>query len=162
MNNMRDRFVSIFLLLVCGVWIGYSGRVQGATMPGAPGPLFFPFIIVGILAFLVILNEALFFRRWLSERKKETVAAAKAPRPEGTPNQKKVILSFALIFLYVVGIDHIGFYVSTLITVFVIFKLIFAMQSWIKTLFSALGITGVIYLIFTFSFGLFLPRGILF
>ena len=166
MHKKSERFVSIFLLLICALWIGYSGRVPSATMPGAPGPNFFPFIIVGLLAFLTILNEALFFRRWLRDRKKETdadqsVKPVQAAQAGERPSTKKTILSFAVIFLFVLGIDHLGFFTSTLIAVFIILKGILAIQSWLKVLFSTAVITGSIFVIFSLLFRLPLPRGIL-
>lgn len=163
MQKINERFVFIFLLLVCAMWIGYSGRIPNVTLPGAPGPNFFPFIIVALLAFLTILHEVLFFSRWLREKKKEPAGTAKTVPSGGSakPNQKKVIVSFTLLFLFVLGIDYIGFYTSTLITIFLIFKGIFALQSWLKSLFITVVITGSIFVVFTLLFRLSLPRGIL-
>lgn len=162
MEKVHEHFASVLLLIVCALWLGYSGRISDVTMPGTPGPKFFPFIIVGLLAFLTILNEVLSFSHSFREKKQNTYVVTGTVRPGEVTEQKKTVLSFIFIFLYILGIDFIGFYISTLLSVFLILRGIIEIQKWTKVLITTVIITGSIYIVFSVIFRLPLPRGIAF
>jgi hypothetical protein len=164
--KFNERAISVLLLAVCALWLMYSPNISDATMPGVPGPKVFPFIIVGLLAALTILKEILTFRGPSRRKKPKNLAAARkvpaeaASRNEEAPDRKKVIFSFILVFLFVVGIDTIGFYPATLITVFVALKFILGISQWPRVLIGTAAITVSVFIIFTLIFQLPLPRGI--
>jgi hypothetical protein len=149
--QLKERLISVFLLVVCAVWLIYSRNISGATMPGTPGPKFFPFVVVGILAFLTILNEVLNIR---AVREKQT------SRKDAATDRRKVLFSFVLIFLYVVGIDLFGFYPATSALVFCALKGLIRIAGWLKPLAATVLITGSVFVIFTLIFQLSLPRGV--
>jgi hypothetical protein len=160
-----ERSVSVLSLTLCAVWLLYSRKIATISISGAPGPNFFPFIIVGVLACLTILKEALSFRELVREKKAgspvrdKKAAVEGSPRDEEIPDRKKTVFSFILIFLFVAGIDTLGFYPSTVITVFAALK--FIMRITIRpALISTAVITGSVFVIFTLFFQLPLPRGI--
>jgi hypothetical protein len=167
----REHIVSVFLLGICLLWLIYSRNISGATMPGTPGPKFFPFIIVALLAFLTILKEIFDWRQTVGPENKTsgTEPRSQAFEKDGEPNNavnkgelRRVFLSFLLMFLYVVGIETIGFYVVTILAVFITLKGIIGIPGWLKVSMATLIITGAVFLIFWVLFKVPLPQGILF
>ena len=57
MNDLKksERSISVLLLVLCGFWLVLTFQVPDSTMPGAPGPRFFPLCVLGILAGLSLL-----------------------------------------------------------------------------------------------------------
>jgi hypothetical protein len=178
-HKRSEHIVSVCLLGICALWLIYSRNISGATMPGTPGPKFFPFIIVALLAFLTILKEILDWRRMSDPENKNAGTAAtevpgtglqsQATKKDDEPNDadtkgelRRVVLSFVLIFLYVVGIEVIGFYVATILAVCISLKGIIGIPGWLKVSMVTLIITGAVFLIFWVLFKVPLPQGILF
>ena len=70
-----------------------------------------------------------------------------------------MVFSFALIFLYVIGIDVVGFYGATFVAVFLSLRVAMQIRNWLHATASALVITGSVYAVFTLLFQLPLPHG---
>ena len=154
--------MSAFLLFVCVVFLIQSRNISTLSLPGTPGPRVFPFVIIGLLAFCVILHEGLAIRRLILGKKSDNNdASTEKPKNQEKQDLKKVLLSFVVIFLYVLGIDYLGFYPSTALVVFIVLKFIFESRSWLRTLISTALISGSIYVIFALLFSVRLPRGVL-
>ncbi|MDR1932938.1 MAG: tripartite tricarboxylate transporter TctB family protein [Spirochaetales bacterium] len=171
--KIKNHSVAILALIVCGVWLLYSAKISDSTMPGAPGPKFFPYIIISLLAFLTILNEILSWRRLLQKKKMKTAGSVRggvseqedcAHSPvqsfgEEAADRKKTFLSFVLIFFYIAGIDVIGFYPAAVLALFLALKGIMRIN-WLKSLSGTAIISGSVFIIFSLVFQLPLPRGI--
>ena len=172
MKFFKEHLVSIFILIICAMWLIYSPKVSDSTLPGAPGPKFFPFIIVGLLIFLTLLYEILTFYQ---KKKKKPVnegppeVSQGGQQPEKAQPDKvqtpevpriKIIISFVLVFLYIVGIDLIGFYPATVIILFVALKGLIGLPGWIKSLTATAIISASIFIIFSVFFKLPLPHGV--
>ena len=164
MKMTGERWFSVFLLIVCVVFLIEVRNISTFTLPGSPGARVFPLAIIGLLASLVILHEILTIRRSALAKRKETsttMDSAENPKVKQKQDTKKLVISFIVLLFYVIGINYLGFYVSTLIVVFIILKIIFGLQSWLKTtIFTAL-LTGAIYVIFALLFSIRMPLGIL-
>ena len=155
-----ERCFSIFLLIVCVVFMVETRNISTFTLPGSPGAKVFPIAIISLLASLVILNEIItYWRSILAKRRNPS--SAEQPKSEPKQNLKKVVISFIVLFFFVVGINYLGFYVSTMIVVFIVLKLIFELQSWIKTIIFTALLTGAIYVIFAMLFNIRLPMGVM-
>jgi hypothetical protein len=163
--KLQEHSVAVMTLVICGIWLLYSAKIQDATMPGAPGPKFFPYIIVSLLAFLTILNEILVWRRLSHGAAVKKTYPGDGEKPpvknsaEETADRKKSFFSFVLIFFYIAAIDIFGFYPAALTAVFLGLKGIMRI-SWLKSLSGAAIITGSVFVVFTLGFQLPLPRGI--
>jgi hypothetical protein len=49
-----DRYVSIVLLGLAGLWAYLTFQIKANSLPGAPGPRFFPLVIIAVLALLAL------------------------------------------------------------------------------------------------------------
>jgi hypothetical protein len=174
-----DRYVSIALLAISGLWTYLTFQIKANSLPGAPGPRFFPLIIIAVLTLMALSLLISSFKKGAvskpvaakkqDRRTADIVAsqsAAAAPREgvceefeEPKPVPVKMLYSFIAIFLYAVLTGLVGFYVATVPFVFVIIKLIMNTKSWPKSIFATVAITGAVYLIFTVFFKLSLPSG---
>ena len=174
-----DRYVSIVLLGLAGLWTYLTFQIKANTLPGAPGPRFFPLVIIAVLALLALALLIGSFKKGavskpVAAKKQDTKmadivaaqAAAAAPGKEvceefeePKPVPLKMLYSFIAIFLYAVLTGLIGFYVATVPFVFVIIKLIMNTKSWLKSIIATVVITGAVYLVFTVFFKLSLPSG---
>jgi hypothetical protein len=168
--KFKERSISVLVLLLCGLWYLYSGRISDSTMPGAPGPRFFPYVIIGTLVFLTLLYEVLRSRGPAVPAPAviEVPAAVTGDGAEGegcidpddlVPDRKYVVFSFLLIFLYVLGIDYLGFYPATVPAVFIVLKAVLRMKSWTMAIAGTAAIAGSVFVIFTVLLQLPLPRG---
>ncbi|MDX9784289.1 MAG: tripartite tricarboxylate transporter TctB family protein [Spirochaetia bacterium] len=174
-----DRYVSIILLAIAGLWTYLTFQIKANSLPGAPGPRFFPLVIIAVLALLALQLLLSSFKKGAVSKpvaaKKQDIkmadivasqSTASAPREgvceefeEPKPVPMKMLYSFVAIFAYVVLSGLIGFYVATVPFVFVIIKLIMGTKSWPKSIIATVAITGAVYLIFTVFFKLSLPSG---
>lgn len=174
----KDRYFSVLVLGLCAFWYFNSRSIPAATMPGAPGPKFFPYLVTGCLAVFALIQLALSFRnpkvasapsipiRPLSI--KEGEGQEEIEGQEGgcvdpddlVPDRRSLIASFLLILGYVVGIDLVGFYPATIPAVF--FGLFIAMKGktpWYRLLVPTALITAAVYGVFTFALQVNLPTG---
>ena len=179
----KDRYFSVLVLGLCVFWFLNTRSIPPATMPGAPGPKFFPYLVMGCLAVFAFLQFALSFR---SPKKTVPPSTSVPIRPfsasEGTgeegmeessggcvdpddlvPDRRSLIASFLLILFYVVGIDLVGFYLATIPAVF--FGLFIAVKGktpWYRLALPTAFITAAIYGVFTLALKVNLPAGKLF
>jgi hypothetical protein len=176
-----DRYVSIALIGLSGFWTYQTFQIRANALPGAPGPRFFPFLVIGLLFLFSLQLLVSTFKKDKKLVKAKVpahlaaadTAATSTPKTgsvgatdavcddytEPEPIPKRIIYSFIAIFLYVVASGIVGFYVATVPFVFTVIKWIMKTKSWIHSIIGTLVITGVIYLIFTVFFKLSLPRG---
>jgi hypothetical protein len=171
----RERYFSVLVLVFCALWLINTPSIPSATMPGAPGPRFFPYLVIGVLSGLCILQFILSYRKISSKSDEKSVPIKPLPIPEDEepvegegcidpddlePDRKSLFSAFILIVLYVVGIDVVGFYPATIPAVFLsLFIASKRKKSWFKllpgTAFICLGVYGV----FTLALHIPLPAG---
>ena len=174
-----DRYVSIVLLALAGLWTYLTFQIKAFSLPGAPGPRFFPLVVIAILVLISLQLLVSSFKKGsvpqpVKAKKQDAKTAdivasqqeASQPREgvceefeEPKPIPAKMVYSFIAIFLYVLLTGLIGFYVATVPFVFVSIKLIMDTKSWPKSIIATVLITGIVYLIFTVFFKLSLPSG---
>jgi putative tricarboxylic transport membrane protein len=118
-----------------------------------PGPGFFPFIagaVVGVFAIVVYFQA----RRAAASSKK--TAQPLWTNPGGV---KKIVLTTIALLVYAIGMDYLGFLVSTFIF-FVFLLRTIEPQRWGLVIVESLLASGVSYLIFEIWLKAQLPRGI--
>jgi putative tricarboxylic transport membrane protein len=118
-----------------------------------PGPGFFPFIagsVLGVLAAMVY-----FQARRAASSAKETKGSLWT-NPGGV---KKVILTTIALLVYAIGMDYLGFLISTFIF-FVFLLRTIEPQRWGLVILESLLASGISYLIFEIWLQAQLPRGI--
>lgn len=101
-NQREERLVALCFLLLAVIWAYLTLQIPATTIPGTPGPRFFPWLLVTAL---VILSLALF----ISSGQQKQQAAEK----------KKIdwigIGTLAMFFVYIWTVDLLGFRWGTLI-----------------------------------------------
>jgi len=131
-------------------WVGFSLLFIWASLqltvgtPAHPGPGFMPFLIglfMAVVSFITLVKEygtkndpQLFSRRYLP----------------------KHLLLFAMLITYCLIINHLGFFISTFILMFFLFKGI-EPQKWSTALLATLLTVGASYYIFVIWLGCQFP-----
>ncbi len=171
----RERYFSVLVLVFCALWLFNTPAIPSATMPGAPGPRFFPYLVIGVLSGLSILQFILSFRKGSNKIGEGNVPVKPLPIPqeeesgegEGCvdpddlePDRKSLVSAFILIALYVVGIDVVGFYPATIPAVFLsLFIASKGKKPWFKLLPGTALICLGVYGVFTLALHVPLPAG---
>ncbi|MCX7786603.1 MAG: tripartite tricarboxylate transporter TctB family protein [Spirochaetes bacterium] len=177
----KERYFSVLVLGLCAFWFLSSRSIPPATMPGAPGPKFFPYLVTGCLAVFALIQLALSFRSSKNPPSSpvsmptlspsEGISGERGDAEEGeeggcvdpddlVPDRRSLIASFLLVILYAVGIDLVGFYPATIPAVF--FGLLIAMKGktpWYKLWIPTALITASVYGVFTLALQVNLPAG---
>jgi putative tricarboxylic transport membrane protein len=138
-------FISIFIFVEAGTFPEGTG--------GAPGPGFFP----RVLAVIVCLLAAI-----------ELISSRKAVEDEASKGTKlfckenvKVWVSLGLIIGYFIGLWVLGFAIATIMYLFIMLKY-YKVKNKIVQISIPIGITAVLFIVFTVLLDVQLPSGILF
>ena len=120
---------------------------------GTPGPGMWPRTLAYALLFgaLTLLISAIAF----------SPKGEKGPIDFKSPGVWQVGKLFAVLGLFGLGLSYLGFLTSTTIFIFCV-MFIMGVRSWKMLVFSSVGITASVYLIFVVFLRLVLPHGILF
>lgn len=170
-EKKRDLIIATVLLAFCGFWTTQIGKIRDTTIPGTPGPRYFPFIIVVALAIMAV---ALAIPALLSLAKGGKTSKLQAPapvpseaagcvEPEGVkPQRFKVIGVFVAIFGYIMAVEQIGFFVATALASIFMLLVFMGIRNWKMLIISSAVITGSLFVIFRLIIKISLPSGILF
>jgi putative tricarboxylic transport membrane protein len=118
-----------------------------------PGPGFFPFIaglVLGVLAAMVYFQA----RRAASSAKEN-----KGPLWTNPGGVKKIVLTTLALLAYVVGMEYLGFLISTFIFLAFLLRTI-EPQRWGLVILESLLASGISYFVFEIWLQAQLPRGI--
>jgi len=118
-----------------------------------PGPGFFPFgagLILGILAAVVFVQA----RRAASSSKGNRESVLVSPGAG-----KKIVLTTVALLAYVVGMEYLGFLISTFIFLAFVLRTI-EPQRWGVVILESLLASGICYFVFQIWLQVELPRGI--
>ncbi|MFJ7970236.1 tripartite tricarboxylate transporter TctB family protein [Psychrobacillus sp. NPDC096389] len=111
MTRKVDRYVSIVLIII-GIFIVYeSSKISSMALGSSVGPRTFP---LGLGVLIILLSLRLLYESF----KKEYVDI-----DNSSWNFKKFFLFLALLIIYIVVFEKIGFVVSTFIFLFVAFQI---------------------------------------
>jgi putative tricarboxylic transport membrane protein len=164
MNPRKKNIASsLVLILFSMVFLVYTTRYPLENWEN-PGPAVFPLILGGIL--LVLAVWQLLHALWAL--KKTGDSQGKGPKIKNlkkfvhdNPGEAKVIYLTAMLILYILMMQWIGFFVSTFCLVILSSKLTEA-RDWGRPTLLAAGLCLFCYLLFEFWLKVSFPRGILF
>ena len=137
-----NRKASLILLTFCAFFAYMTTQISAATLPGAPGPRTFPWILLSLLA---ILSVMLFFDGG-PEKKKEPLGKAMA--------------IYATVCFYVALVPFVGFLLGTAAGIFIFFY--WTISSRKKAAIAAVLTAVILYVLFQYIFHIKLPSGMIF
>ena len=146
MQNKRDVFASVFLIVIGIAVIVWAFRLQVGTLL-RPLAGFFP-LLVG--SGIIVLSLVLLFRGWLGR--------GPAPRPYGRWQKPAVML--AALAVYAVLLEPLGYIPSTIFIGMVTLRIL-GVVSWSLIAVSSVVLSVVVYVLFTQFLGVELPAGVL-
>lgn len=141
------------LFIAIGIYvIQYSNRFDD-YINETPGPGFWPRML-GVL--LIVVSSLLLLTTLFS--KKEVAAHLLDFKSKGL---QQVVKLFGVMVLFGMGLNYVGFILSSLIFV-VLVMWVMGVRSPLKLTITSLSITTSIYVIFAVALGLIIPKGTLF
>ena len=149
----RDGIAGLFCLVTSlGLFAATIGLPE-ATLLVPVGPGFYPRIVLGITA---VLSAVLVVTDFAGR-------AARPAGPAGAPdNYRLVLVTFAIVGVYVALLPHLGFRIATCTFVAILQAVLEPPRSrsgWLRVLIVALVTTLATYLIFERYLSVLLPRG---
>lgn len=164
MTPRKEMVSSLVLILFSAVFLVYTARYPLDDWEN-PGPAVFPLLAGGVLLLLACwqLIRAFLIPRPLPEAvetKKES-GASLLRFLRGNRGEARVVRLTALLVLYVLLMQWIGFFVCSFLLALLSSRLTEA-KDWGKPLLMSAGLTLFCYLLFDVWLKLSLPRGILF
>ena len=140
---MRELKVGLFFLGF-SLLVTYESLRLGLGISKKPGPGFVPFCAAILL---LVFSLVIIFRGW-------RLRESKSPFP------RRVIIALAVLILYSLVLDILGFSLATFLMVAIFFHLAEQRRWWVLLGMSAL-VTFLAYLIFAVVLSVYFPRGFL-
>ncbi|GEA14156.1 MAG: Tripartite tricarboxylate transporter TctB family [Moorella sp. (in: firmicutes)] len=158
MSKPRDeRLVAICFLLLAAIWGYLTLQIPSATIPGTPGPRFFPWLLV---TGLVILSLVMLVGNWRQPAGEKTVAAEASEAKRGI--DWIGLGTLAMFFVYIWMVDLIGLRWGTLVMMpfflFVSFRLRNILEIALITVVLAFGVDFIFRVLLKMA----LPTGSIF
>jgi len=155
-TEIKDVINSIGLLIFSVVaYIGINQiPIRGSQKTEAD---FFPKIIIGVIVFLTLLLLIINIVKWIANKKEYEKTSFKKIIKEN----KKVILSFVIFGAYVFLLDKIGYFVSSILFLFILYLMLATTKRriWLGLL-GAIAITFIMFVIFEQGLSVYLPTGL--
>ena len=163
MTPRKDIAGSLVLILFSLTFLIYTTRYPLDDWEN-PGPAVFPLLLGGVLLFLAVWQ---LIRAFLSPKapdrlrgKGSMIIAVKAFFLDNQ-GEAKVLIMTALLVLYILMMQWIGFFVSTFLLVILASRLMEA-KDWVRPIVLSAGVCLFCYFLFVVWIKLSFPRGILF
>lgn len=145
----RKNIIAGLVLIFISAWYGYlTTGLPIRTLPNTPNPAFFPWINTALMMLLSgsLFIQGLFFTEQ-GEQKFDKAAA------------RLTFISLLLFVIYLVAFQKLGFVISS-IPFFAAMMVLFDERRPIVVVFSSTTITVLLFCIFRYGFGVFLPLGV--
>jgi putative tricarboxylic transport membrane protein len=159
----KDIASSLVLILFSLTFLMYTTRYPLDDWEN-PGPAVFPLLLGGLLLFLAVWQ---LIRAFLSPNapdrlrgKGSLITAVKAFFLDNQ-GEAKVFIMTALLVLYILMMQWIGFFVSTFLLVILSSRLM-ERRDWVRPIVLSLGVCLFCYLLFEIWLKVSFPRGLLF
>jgi len=149
----RDGIAGLVCLVTSLALFAATIGLPEASLLVPVGPGFYPRIILGITA---VLSAALVITDFTGRATRPETAAA-APK-----NYRLVLVSFAIVGVYVALLPYLGFRIATLVFVLVMQVALEpprSRNSWLRVLIVAVVTTLITYFVFERYLSVLLPRG---
>ncbi len=146
----RKNIIAAVVLIACAIMYGVlTANLPTRTLPNTPDPSFFPWINTVIILVLSV---------WLLVRALRQPAPK--PTPTGTGQNHRAIWALAAFVGYLVVMPGLGFVLATA-PFFAVMMVLFGERRPIWVGGGAVCATVLLYVLFRYGFGVFLPRGLL-
>ncbi len=163
----RDAVIAIVLLMACGIlfWSTFSIRVPDY---GQLKPSTWPRVVLGVLTLLSVIYLVQSLRRGLApgdEPDKDDDGPARAPGLIGwILYWRNPIWCFGLFFAYLVTLPFLGSLIGGVLFVFTLMGVLggWGARNLLQHAALALISVGGMWIVFTYSLGVFLPTGEIF
>lgn len=145
------------VLIVGGLVYGYLAQgLPVRSLPNTPGPSFFPYVITAVL---LALSVGLLVQALASKRDPEAPGSGGATdKPD--EGRRLALLSLGALIAYAALLPFLGFIVAT-VPFFAFLMVLFSERRPLVVAITACAATVILYALFRYGFGVFLPRGIL-
>lgn len=144
----RNIIAAIGLLIFSALYTWATFYIPDRTIPNTPGPSFFPFVIITIVA---ILSLALLIKGISARRTGDggqfRISPARLPA-----------LTMAVFFIYLVLLPWVGFPIASVVF-FAALMLLYGNRDAVKIVLWSLAVPIVLFVTFTEAFQILLPRG---
>ncbi|MGY8937790.1 MAG: tripartite tricarboxylate transporter TctB family protein [Alphaproteobacteria bacterium] len=147
-KGLRDIVAALGLLIFSGLYVWATTHIPDRTIPNTPGPSFFPFVIITVVA---ALSVALLVKGYKDYRAENGV-----PFSILMPPLPCLMLGAFLIFL--VALPWAGFLLSS-IGFFAVLMVLYGSREPVKILLWSLALPSALYAVFTQLFQILLPTG---
>ena len=134
-------------LLALGIFMTWQATKLSLGTPRAPGPGFFPFYA----ALLLIGISLTIFLQALQKKQGER---------EGGRRWERVVLTLALIFVYALILESVGYLLATFLLIFFLLRMMIRKGWWFAPLLAGALSLGS-YVLFKIWLNVLLPRGML-
>ncbi|CEP69328.1 Protein of unknown function DUF1468 [Moorella glycerini] len=153
----EERLVAICFLLLAAIWGYLTLQIPPATVPGTPGPRFFPWLLV---AGLVILSLVMLGQSWQQPAREKKVKAGASEAKKGI--DWIGLGTLAMFFVYIWMVDLIGLRWGTLVMMpfflFISFRLRNILEIALITVVLAFGVDFIFRVLLKMA----LPMGSIF
>jgi putative tricarboxylic transport membrane protein len=146
----RKNIIAAVVLIACAILYGVlTANLPVRTLPNTPDPSFFPWINTVIMLVLSV---------WLLARGLKRPATERAP--DMTGRSRRAAWALGAFVAYVAAMPGLGFILAT-VPFFAVMMVLFGERRPIWVCGGAVCATVLLYALFRYGFGVFLPRGVL-
>lgn len=144
----RDIIAAIALLIFSAAYLWATFQLPDRTIPNTPGPSFFPFVVIAVVA---VLSAGLLIKGVSGLR----VAGAGPFRPAPA---RRPALTMGAILVYLALLPWAGFLIDSVV-LFAVLTMLYGARDPVKIVFWSLAVPGVLFAVFTELFQILLPPG---
>jgi putative tricarboxylic transport membrane protein len=146
----RKNIIAAVVLIVFAILYGVlTANLPVRTLPNTPDPSFFPWINTAVLLVLSVWLLVQGLRRPVTER-----------AADGTGRNRRAVWALGAFVAYVAAMPGLGFILATA-PFFAVMMVLFGERRPIWVGGGAVCTTVLLYALFRYGFGVFLPRGLL-
>ncbi|MFV0439688.1 MAG: tripartite tricarboxylate transporter TctB family protein [Lachnospirales bacterium] len=149
----KDRIIGIGAILVGLFFMLSTGSIKIPTDLVDPGPRLFPYIAELLM---IVCGAGIVYESYIDKSEEKAYLSK-----EGW---KKLGSIFTLLIAYAVGLNFVGFIISTPFMFAILIQILNSQgfQPWVKVILISLALTAFIYFAFAIGFNVTLPKGSLF
>ena len=147
--RQKNAIAAVVLIIFAVIYGGFTTYLPVRTLPNTPDPSFFPWINTTIIFVLSICLLIQGLRQPVTK-----------PKPDGNKRRRLGVWAMGVFIIYLTAMPSLGFILAT--TPFFAVMMILFGEHRIAWIVGGSSITTIVlYVLFRYGFGIFLPRGLL-
>lgn len=170
MAAKTDRVIGFILLAIAGFWAWQTALMDDPGIEGMIGPRLFPGLLSGLLAILALFLIASTMRKRSTESSPgaaSQAAAAAETAADGARERSPILrteigavsITLGVLLLYISSLKYAGFLLSTPVLMLILIRWLMGERSWVHALSVSIGMSVIVWFIFSKLFGVPLPVG---